>query len=249
MTALSAWAGQAAALGHSWAATPLFGLTLTLMVYLAVQTVYRRLGNLTWANPVFWSVLVVAVVLSVTGVPYARYFASAQFIHLLLGPAVVAMAWPLWQRRAALRQRGVKLLAVAVVGGACAAGSAVLMAWWWGLPREVILSLAPKSVTTPVAMGVADAIGGIPALSAVFAVLTGMIGAIGGKTVFALLRLPATSRGDMVRGFAMGTAAHGIGSARALQVNAEAGAYAGLAMGLQSLLAALLIPLLVQLWP
>jgi putative effector of murein hydrolase len=94
-------------------------------------------------------------------------------------------------------------------------------------------------------MGVAEKIGGIPALAAVFVVLTGMMGAIGGTYLFALLRIPRTPRGMMVRGFAMGTAAHGIGAARAMQVNAEAGAYAGLAMGMQSLLAALLIPLLV----
>jgi predicted murein hydrolase (TIGR00659 family) len=229
----------------AWVGMPLFGLTLTLMVYVLVQAVYARSGGSTWVNPVFWSVLVLAVVLGATGVPYERYFASAQFIHLMLGPAVVAMAWPLWQRRTALRERGAKLFIAALLGGGCAAGSAVAMAAWLGLPREVVLSLAPKSLTTPVAMGVAEKIGGIPALAAVFVVLTGMMGAIGGTYLFALLRIPRTPRGMMVRGFAMGTAAHGIGAARAMQVNAEAGAYAGLAMGMQSLLAALLIPLLV----
>ena len=230
----------------AWVGMPLFGLTLTLLVYLPVQAAYQRLGGAPWANPVFWSVLALAVGLSASGVPYARYFASAQFIHLLLGPAVVAMAGPLWQRRTALRERGAKLLIASLVGGGCAAGSAVAMAWWLGLPHEVVLSLAPKSLTTPVAMGVAEKIGGIPALAAVFVVLTGMMGAIGGTYVFALLRIPRTPLGLMARGFAMGTAAHGIGAARAMQVNAEAGAYAGLAMGMQSLLAALIIPLLVR---
>ena len=234
------------AMWQHWVNTPLFGLSSTLVVYLLVAAGYRRLGSPPWANPVFWSVLVLVLFLGATGVPYAQYFAGAQVVHLLLGPAVVAMAWPLWQRRHALRQRGIKLLGVALVGGACAAGSAVAMGWAIGLPADVLLSLAPKSVTTPVAMGVAEVIGGIPALSAVFAVLTGMIGAVLGRYVFNAMGVDTSSRGWMVRGYALGTAAHGIGSARALQVNADAGAYAGLAMGVQALLAALLIPLWVR---
>ncbi len=103
--------------------------------------------------------------------------------------------------------------------------------------------MAPKSVTAPVAMGIAEKIGGIPALSAVFAVLTGLIGALSGKLIFGLLRLPYSGSGWAARGFALGTASHGIGAARALQVNADAGAYAGLALGLQVVLASLLMPL------
>ena len=227
-------------------ASPLLGLVATLLVYLGVTRVYQRLGGPPWANPVFWSVGLLVGLLALLGIRYEDYFAGAQLIHLMLGPAVVAMAWPLWLRRAALRQRGGKLLVAAVLGGASAAGSAVLMAWWLGLPPAVVLSLAPKSVTTPVAMGVAQVIGGIPALSAVFAVLTGMMGAILGKYLFNALKIPAIGHGYMVRGFALGTAAHGIGAARALQVNADAGAYAGMAMGIQSLLAALIIPLLLR---
>jgi putative effector of murein hydrolase len=107
-----------------------------------------------------------------------------------------------------------------------------------GLPGDVLLSLAPKSVTAPVAMGIAERTGGVPALAAVFAVMTGMVGALSAKYLFNLLRIDAWA----VRGFALGTASHGIGAARALQVDADAGAYAGIALGLQVLLAALLIP-------
>jgi len=116
------------------------------------------------------------------------------------------------------------------------------------LPLDVVLSLAPKSVTAPVAMGIADKIGGIPALAAVFAVVTGMVGALSGKYLFDALKIPRDPGGLMARGFALGTAAHGIGAARALQVNADAGAYAGLALGLQVLLASLLIPLVFRLF-
>jgi len=226
------------------AATPLFGLTATLGVYVAASALYERLDRAPWANPVLWSVVVLALLLKATGTPYPVYFSGAQFIHFLLGPAVVALAWPLWQRRAELRARAGALLLAALAGGAAASGSAVAIAWALGLPGEVIVSLAPKSVTAPVAMGIAAQLGGIPALAAVFAVLTGLIGAITAKVLFDAARI----RAPAVRGFALGTASHGVGAARALQVHPDAGAYAALALGLQVLLAALLMPFIARLF-
>ncbi len=229
-------------------ATPLFGLTATLVVYVLAQAVYARLHQAPWANPVLWSVLTIAGVLLATGVPYPTYFAGAQFIHFLLGPAVVALGWPLWQRRAELRRRWARLLLAALAGGATACAVAVALGRLMHLPPDVVLSLAPKSVTAPVAMGVAEAIGGIPALAAVFAVLTGLVGALTGKYLFDLLRIGRDPAGWRARGFALGTTAHGIGAARALQVDADAGAYAGLALGLQVMLASLLMPLVFKLF-
>ena len=227
-------------------ATPLFGLSATLVVYLLAQAAYTRLNQAPWANPVLWTVLLLAAALLATGVSYQTYFAGAQFIHFLLGPAVVALAWPLWQRRAELAQRWGRLLLAALAGGIASGGSALLLGWAVGLPVELLLSLAPKSVTAPVAMGIAEKIGGIPALTAVFTVLTGLIGAMGGKYLFDLLRIPLSGGGWAARGFALGTVSHGIGAARALQVNADAGAYAGLALGLQVVLASLLLPLIFR---
>jgi predicted murein hydrolase (TIGR00659 family) len=223
-------------------ATPLFGLTATLTVYVAAQALYQRLGHAPWANPVLWTVVALASLLLATGTPYPTYFSGAQFIHFLLGPAVVALGWPLWQRRAQLRQRGLALLAAALAGGVAASSSALAIGWALGLPADVLASLAPKSVTAPVAMGIAEQLGGIPALAAVLAVLTGLVGAISGKDLFDLLRI----RRPAVRGFALGTASHGIGAARAMQVHPDAGAYAGLALGLQAVLAALLMPLIAR---
>jgi predicted murein hydrolase (TIGR00659 family) len=224
------------------ASTPLFGLTATLATYVLAQAAYERVGKAPWANPVLWSVLVIGCVLVATGTPYPTYFAGAQFVHVLLGPAVVALAWPLWQRRAELRQRAVALNVAALAGGSAAAGSAVLMAWAFGMPMDVVRSLVPKSVTAPVAMGIAERIGGVPALAAVFAVLTGMVGALSAKYLFDLLGIREWS----VRGFALGTASHGIGAARAIQVHPDAGAYAGIALGLQVIWASLLMPLVVS---
>ena len=229
-------------------ATPLFGLTATVVVYALAQSVYAKLDQAPWANPVLWTVLAIAGGLLATGVSYPTYFAGAQFIHFLLGPAVVALAWPLWERRSQLLRRWRALLLAALAGGTAAAVSALALGWATGLPQDVVLSLAPKSVTAPVAMGIADKMGGIPALAAVFAVVTGMVGALSGKYLFQMLKLPRDGAGWMARGFALGTAAHGIGAARALQVNADAGAYAGLALGLQVVLASLLMPLVFRLF-
>jgi predicted murein hydrolase (TIGR00659 family) len=227
-------------------ATPLFGLTATLVVYVLAQAAYARLRQAPWANPVLWTVLALAAVLLLTGVDYPSYFAGAQFIHFLLGPAVVALAWPLWERRVELQQRWRALLLAALAGGLAASSSALALGYLLDLPHDVLLSLAPKSVTAPVAMGIAEKIGGIPALAAVFAVITGMVGALGGKYLFDALRIPTDPQGWMARGFALGTTSHGIGAARALHVNADAGAYAGLALGLQVVLASLLMPLLFR---
>ncbi len=223
--------------------TPLFGLTATLVVYVTAQGFYARMQQAPWANPVLWSVVALAGALTLTGTAYPTYFSGAQFIHFLLGPAVVALGWPLWQRRSALRARGARFVAAALIGGSAAAGSAVLFAWALGLPHEVLLSLVPKSVTAPVAMGVAEKIGGIPALAAVFAVVTGLVGALSGKYLFDAIGIATDGNGRIARGFALGTASHGIGAARAMQVNAEAGAWAALALGLQAVLASVLIPL------
>ena len=225
------------------ASTPLFGLTATLLTYVGVQALHERAGRAPWANPVLWSVLVIGTVLLVMHTPYPTYFAGAQFVHVLLGPAVVALGWPLWQRRAEVRRRGVALTLAALAGGLAAGASAVAIGWAFDMPLDVLRSLAPKSVTAPVAMGIAERIGGVPALAAVFAVLTGMVGALSARFLFDRLGI----RDWAVRGFALGTASHGIGAARALQVHPDAGAYAGIALGLQVLLAALLIPWLLPL--
>ena len=225
-------------------ATPLFGLTATVLAYVLAYAFYERVNQAPWANPVLWTVVVLVVVLSLTQTAYPVYFSGAQFIHFLLGPAVVALAWPLWERRQLLRAHMGPLLLAALCGGAVAAGSAWLLGWAVGLPSQVLLSLVPKSVTAPVAMGIAEQLGGIAALAAIVAVLTGIVGAISGKYIFDTLRIAPYA----VRGFALGTASHGIGAARAMQVHPDAGALAGLALALQAVLASLLLPLALRLF-
>jgi predicted murein hydrolase (TIGR00659 family) len=224
------------------ASTPLFGLTATIAVYVVAHAVYERVNRMPLANPVLWSVVAIGLMLLLTRTPYPTYFAGAQFVHVLLGPAVVALAWPMWARRQEFRQRARPLLIAATLGGLAAAGSAVVMGWAFELPADVLKSLAPKSATAPVAMGIAERIGGIPALAAVLAIVTGITGALSARRLFDLLRVDAM----WIRGFALGTASHGIGAARAMQVDVEAGAYAGVALGLQVFVASVCLPLIAR---
>ncbi|MGJ8588223.1 MAG: LrgB family protein [Yoonia sp.] len=222
--------------------TPLIWLTTTILAYLVADGVARRLGHPPWANPVLLSVLLIAPILWLTRTDYTTYFEGAQFIHFLLGPATVALALPLWDNRDTIRTSVAPIVLALLTGSVVAAGSAILLARAFGLPMEVLLSLAPKSTTAPVALGISEAIGGLPALTAVLVILTGIIGAV---TVTPLMNLIGVSDWR-ARGFAVGVAAHGIGTARAFQVNPVAGAYAGIAMALNALLTSLIVPVLVR---
>jgi predicted murein hydrolase (TIGR00659 family) len=233
-------------LGDIWvylSATPLLGLTLTLLVYQAAYWIYRRAGFHPLLNPVALSVAFMVALLTATGTPYQTYFDGAQFVHFLLGPATVALAVPLYAQLARLKAMFVPLAVALLAGSLTAIVSAVGIAWALGASRETMLSLAPKSVTTPIAMGIAEKLGGLPSLTAVLVVSTGVIGAVSAKYVLDALRVTDHA----VRGFSVGVAAHGIGTARAFQVSEEAGAFAGLAMGLNGLVTAALFPLLVWL--
>jgi len=222
--------------------SPLIWLTTTILAYLLADWLARRWGHPPWANPVLLSVLLIAPVLWLTRTNYTTYFEGAQFIHFLLGPATVALALPLWDNRDTIRTSVAPIVLALLAGSVVAAGSAILLARAFGLPMEVLLSLAPKSTTAPVALGISEAIGGLPALTAVLVILTGIIGAVTVTPLMNLLRISDWR----ARGFAVGVAAHGIGTARAFQVNPVAGAYAGIAMALNALLTSLIVPVLVR---
>ncbi len=221
-------------------ASPLLSLTVTLLAYQAGFWIYRK-GNLNpLLNPVVLAVAVLVGMLLITGTDYGTYFDGAQFVHFLLGPATVALAVPLYNQFRQVRRSMGPLLASIVVGSLTASVSAVAVAWLFGAAGTTLISLAPKSVTTPIAMGISERLGGLPSLTAVLVILTGVIGAMLGPPLLTLLRV----RDWRARGLAIGVASHGIGTARAMQVNEVAGAFAGLAMGLNALATAILLPLL-----
>jgi putative effector of murein hydrolase len=203
--------------------SPLLWLTVTLLTYAIADAVSLRTHRHPLANPVLHSMWVIGAFLLLTGTSYTTYFGGAQFVHFLLGPATVALAVPLYENRKVVVAAILPMLVALVVGS--------------------VLALAPKSVTAGVAMGISESLHADPSLTAVAVVLTGIMGAI---TVTPLMnRIGITD--FRARGFAVGIAAHGIGTARAFQVDAVAGVFAGIAMSLNALVTSLLVPLAVTL--
>jgi predicted murein hydrolase (TIGR00659 family) len=223
------------------AATPLMGLTLTLCVYLLALVIHQRAKGHSLANPVLVAVTILCIILTVTGISYARYFEGAQFVHFLLGPATVALALPLYAQIKRVQSLLVPAIAALFIGSSVAIVSAMAVAALSGASWTSVLSLAPKSVTTPIAMGISEKIGGLPSLTAVLVIITGILGAAACQPFFRWLRV----KDHAAQGFAIGISAHGIGTARAFQISEEAGAFSALAMGLNGLLTAILVPLLI----
>ena len=235
---------ELAAIEQFWvylSASPLLGLTMTLCAYLAAQRIFAFCGGSPLANPVAISIGLIVLVLWISGMSYGRYFAGAQFVHFLLGPATVALAVPLVRQLPRLRRSLLPLAAALLLGCVTAIVSAVAIAVMFGATPELAATLGPKSATSPIAMAVSERLGGIPALTAALVIGTGVFGAVVARYVFAALRITSPA----ACGFALGLASHGVGTARAFQVSAEMGAFAGLAMGLNGAMTALLAPWLV----
>jgi predicted murein hydrolase (TIGR00659 family) len=226
-------------------ATPLLWLAATLLAYEAGSFVFRRAGGRPLFHPVPIAVALLIGTLAATDTAYETYFGGAQFVHFLLGPATVALAVPLYENRAEVRRAVLPMLLALVAGSATAIVSAVGVARLFGASRETLLSLAPKSATTPIAMGISEQLGGLPSLTAALVIATGILGAVVVTPILNLLRI----RDFRGRGFAAGVAAHGLGTARAFQVNELAGTFAGIALALNGIATALLAPLLLKLLP
>jgi predicted murein hydrolase (TIGR00659 family) len=219
---------------------PVLAIVLTAGVYYGARWLYGRVRH-PLLNPLLVAIVVLVALLVLSGTPYEAYNRGGRWISFFLGPAVVALGVPLYQQWDEIRRRGRAILVSigvgSVVGILSGAGVAALL----GASREVVLSTAPRSVTTPIAMGIAEKLGGIPSLSAVLVISTGVVGAVVGP---ALLRRLGV-RSPTAWGLAMGSAAHGIGTARALEEGEAEGATSGLAIGLNGVATAILAPLLV----
>ena len=225
--------------------SPLLWLTLTLIAYQGAYALYRRSDFNPLLNPVALAIVVIVTTLKLTDTPYPLYFDGAQFVHFLLGPAVVALAIPLYAQLEHLKRDALAIVAALLAGAVTAVASAIGVAWALGASETTLRSLVPKSITAPIAMGISEKLGGAPSLTAVLVIATGIVGAISAKYILNALKISDHA----VRGFSVGVAAHGIGTARAFQVSEQAGAFAGLAMGLHGLIAAIGMPLLLLLWP
>jgi predicted murein hydrolase (TIGR00659 family) len=225
-------------------ATPLLGLSITLLAYIAGMHLYAKSAANPLVNPVAIAIVLIIIYLFISDSTFETYFDGAQFVHFLLGPATVALAVPLYLQLAKLKAIWIPLLISVLIGSATASLSSVGIAWLLSASRQTILSMAPKSMTTPIAMGVSEQLGGLPSLTAVLVISTGIIGAVMGTRLFQIMRI----QDDSVKGVAMGLNSHGIGTARAFQVSPEMGAFSGLGMALMAFSGPILVPWLLSLF-
>jgi predicted murein hydrolase (TIGR00659 family) len=223
-------------------ATPLFWLAATLGAWLIADSLATFAGRNPLVNPVLIAVVLLGSLLRLSHTEYQSYFNGAQFIHFLLGPATVALGIPLYRNIRLVRENLIPMATALLAGSAVAVVSATGVAVAMGVPRDVVVSLAPKSITAGVAMAVSERLGGIPSLTAALVILTGILGAIVVTPLMNALRV----RDYAARGFAVGLAAHGIGTARAFSVDPVAGTFAGIAMGLNAVVSAAIIPIVLH---
>jgi len=236
MLAIPPSAEIATSLWHALVACPLFWPGATLAAYGAGLTAQRRLGNMALANPVLIAILLLAGLLRATGTPYSAYFAGAQPVHLLLGPATVALAVPLVAALPLLRRSLSGVVLGLVVGTIASVAGGLLLVRAFGGTPSLALSMAPKGVTTPIAMALAQNLGGLPPVTASLAIASGILVAITATPVLRLCRISDWR----AHGLAAGTAGSGVAAAHALGRHEIAGAFAGLAVGLNGLVTALL---------
>ncbi|MDB5511718.1 MAG: lrgB-like family protein [Enterovirga sp.] len=222
---------------------PLLWLAVTVSAYAVADRMAAASGRNPFVNPVVIAVALIAAILVATGTNYRTYFEGAQFVHFLLGPATVALAVPLVRNIGAVARMLVPMALALAAGSVTAVASAVVIAASLGAPPAVLATIAPKSVTTAVAMAISRELGGEPSLTAVAVIATGVFGAVIVTPFFDALGI----RSREARGFAVGLAAHGIGTARAFQVSETAGLFAGLAMALNAVATALIVPAVLRL--
>lgn len=232
------WHGAWMAVTHH----PLFGAGVTLGAYQLAIAAYEK-TRLVFLQPVLVSTSLVIAILLLCGLSFTEYKTSADALTIFLGPATVALAVPLYLNLRRIRQLFWPTVLTLLVAGVVATVLGIALAWLLGAEHNMLMSMAPKSVTSPIAMLVAHQIGGLAALAAVFVMITGVLGAIIGPS---LLRLCGV-RNHAAMGMALGMTAHAVGTSRAMQESEECGAFAALAMSLMGVFTAILLPLAIVL--
>lgn len=217
----------------------IFILTLVVGVYLFAVWLYRK-SRLALLHPVLISIPVLTLVTRMLGISYESFEQGSRIITFLLGPSVVVLGYLLYEQVACLKENMVSILTAVFVGSAVGILSVIYIAGLFDADRVLIASLQPKSVTTPIAMSIAAKSGGIPAITAVVVIVVGIFGGVVGP--FVLDKLGITSR--IAKGLAMGSAAHGLGTARAMELGTVEGAISGLAIGLMGAMTAILVPVI-----
>ena len=219
-----------------------FLIAVTFMFYIGAQLLQRRTGLLLF-NPILISIAAIIALLYSLGIDYSTYKEGGDYIDFWLKPAVVALGVPLYKQLPAIKKQLLPLLASELCG--CVAGivSVVVLAKLLGASHEVIMSLAPKAVTTPIAMEVSGAVGGIPSLTAAVVVCTGIFGGMAGFRILKMSRI----KSPIAQGLSIGTAAHAVGTSVAMERSERFGAFSSLGLTLNGLLTAMLTPFILEL--
>ena len=224
-------------------ATPLLWLAATLGVFEIFERLSQRSGRHPLCHPVLWTTPVLIALLWATGTPYADYQADTFLLSFLLGPAVVGLAVPIWAQRERIKRLAVPIVLSLAAGAVTSIVSAVGILSLFGAPADILASIAPRATTTPVAMAIAQQLGGVPALAACIVLFAGIVGAMAATPLLNAMKFDDYRP----RGFALGVSAHGFGAARAFQVSETAGAFASLGMALNAVMTAALLSLLAAL--
>ncbi|RLF75650.1 LrgB family protein [Palaeococcus sp. (in: euryarchaeotes)] len=217
------------------------GIFLTLTVFYVFSKIYEK-KKAFYLNPVLLSIVTIALILKGFKIEYSLYMESARILSFLLGPAVVSLAIPLYKQRMIIKKYAKEISIGVALGGLTAILSAFYIAKALGGDEAVLLSIAPKSVTTAIAIGVSEKIGGIPALTAVLVILTGILGNAIGVEILDMARI----RDRVARGLAMGISSHGLGTARIILNDELSGAVSGLGMALNGIFTSLVLPYLIR---
>ncbi len=216
-----------------------WSLPLSLLAFFGARRLGARFKS-PLLNPLLLSMIVIIPLLIFTGTPYEHYFKGSEVLNDLLQPAVVALAFPLYEQLHQIRARWKSIITICFIGSLVAMISGTAIALYMGATPEIAASVMPKSVTTPIAMAVGGSIGGIPAISAVCVIFVGILGAVFGHSILNLMRITTKAS----RGLAMGTASHALGTARCAELDFQEGAFSSLALVICGIITSLIAPFL-----
>jgi len=222
--------------------TPLVWLILTLGSFKLGIIIYEKFNKHTLLQPIIIAYTIIMSALFITGVSYEQYFKGVEIIHFFLGPATVALALPLYNNLKYIKSLFIPILLTLVVAGVFSILIAVVFLWALDAQLPTILSMTTKSITAPIAIITSEQIGAIPSLAVGFVIITGIIGALLGTSIFKFMKI----KHDTSKGFALGLISHGIGTARAIEISEKAAAFSALAMGLSGIFTAVFLPLIIQ---
>lgn len=222
--------------------SPIFVIAFTFLVYFIAQKLQQK-TRMIILNPILVSIILIIVFLSIFRIKYEVYHEGSRLIDFFLKPAVVALGVPLYQQLEKIRKQTIHIVASELAG--CVAGivSVVLIAKAMGASREIILSLAPKSVTTPIAIEVSRTIGGIPPLTASVVIVVGIFGSIYGYAIMKWARV----HNPVSQGLSMGTAAHAVGTSKSMEISPTFGAFSSLGLIMNGILTSVLTPYILEL--